>query len=195
MSSSIDTWNDLWSIYDGFGSGNSSFGSYWSNINDRPAFFVVDGTSGIQYNTDSVLNREQWYHLVFVYDSTGQTAKIYVDDTEDFSATRTVGCNASTEPYTVGYQQHGHTLGEIGFSYVYDRALSSSEVTEMYNGGSPKCWDSMSPGLKVNCIVFQELANWPGHSGGELTDRSGNGNNATNTGNASFTGSGLNVEC
>ena len=194
--SSHSGFGGMWGMYDGFANSNSSFGSTWWSNNDRPAFYVVDGTTGTQYNTVSTLNRDQWYFLLAVFDDAGNTFKIYVDGVEDFTTARTAGINASTtEPLKIGQDIDGYFEGSIGFSMVYNRAVTPAEVTELYNGGKPKCWDGMSAGLQSGCVLFKDSANWIGHSGQELDDQSGNGNNATNIGSTPFTETGLTVEC
>jgi hypothetical protein len=108
------------------------------------AFIYYDGSSsGI--TSGPTLNAGQWYHLVGTYDdSTGDWA-LYVDgsqaasttgDTIGSTSTKDVGFNGD-KTFVGLHPQNGFEFdGRIDDVRFYDRALSSGEVTDLYNKGS-----------------------------------------------------------
>ena len=78
-----------------------------------------------------------WYHLVLVRE--GSSIKIYVNDTESASNTLSSTVNTGvTQPILIGAQGTGTSnefLGNISKVNMYDRALSTSEITALYNEG------------------------------------------------------------
>jgi hypothetical protein len=81
--------------------------------------------------------------------------------------------------------------GRIFFWGFWTRALSGSEVSELYNSGAPKDYASVSSGLKSSMKAYYELAEWTGHTGSALVDQTGNCGNLSNNGSIPFNGTGL----
>lgn len=77
--------------------------------------FDGSGYLGLVNNTDSTggvkatqaLSTDTWYHIAFVHDKTGDTLKIYIDGTEDNSATASTAITWSNvaQPLYIGSQQ------------------------------------------------------------------------------------------
>ena len=122
----------------------------------------------------------QWHHVVFTYDKGGAGMVLYIDgqnkgsnsyNTHSFSDFGNgqnfyLGKANWNDPYYDGKME------QVG---LYDKALSSNEVTEIYNGGS-------NFNLNTNSGNYISEANLIGYwkmnegNGTTLTDHSGNGN-------------------
>ena len=96
-------------------------------------------------SSDSInLDDDQWHHMVLSYDGTlggSSRAKVYLDG----SALTNVGFSAPTSLSTtstdllIGNSGNvvNHWNGEIDEVSLWTKALSSSEVTDIYNSGVP----------------------------------------------------------
>ena len=121
--------------------------------------------SNIRNDTGTTLNTSQWYHGVLVIDS-GTSTKFYINN--NLSSTVAV----STITYDDAALQFGNDgVGSYFDGYIddvaiYNRILSSSEISDIYGGTLP------SSGL---------VGKWTmeGDSGTTITDSSGNGNDGT----------------
>ena len=113
-------------------------------------FFFRSGTN-IQYNhyTTNVVNNGNWNHIVVTYDPTNITtgAKIYINGTLNIQAA-TIGVpigysspmkacigarNQSGSP--VNFLPNGTSIDELN---AWNKELTSTEVTELYNSGLGK---------------------------------------------------------
>ena len=97
----------------------------------------------------TTLSANTWYHVVGTYD--GATARIYVngalDGSNDFVSTGT----GNTDPLMIGGRDNNTDMfdGAIDDVRLYDRALSDSEVSAMYQAAGP-CYRSPTPGTVCN---------------------------------------------
>ena len=119
--------------YNIFAKDSANFRAQYSNSNDD-VYFKVNGETNIY--TDVNVDWTQWHFLVFTWD--GETKRIYVDGSEAMNASTTNSSPTSGDLY-LGHNSvdtneilYG-TMDEVG---IWDRALSSAEVTELYNTGS-----------------------------------------------------------
>ncbi len=123
------------------GSGSDTFEMYWEQ-NESVSFCVV-GSSGTSCGgADTAIasyasgipigSGKNWYHIVGVYDSVSSIVKVYVNGVQG-------GVTGSLSSLT---QNSTHTI-KIGNSWsgtiddvrIYSRALSASEVLQLYNQG------------------------------------------------------------
>ena len=114
------------------GSGSPSIPSIVSTI-----FFGVNGIG--TYSVTSIYP-SQWYHLVMVFDGSlpSNNLKLYVNGAPDRFATisQTTVPRSSSSPFYVGALGSADTLGFNGLIdevRVYNRALSPTEVLNLYN--------------------------------------------------------------
>ena len=82
-----------------------------------------------------------WYHVVGVHDAAADTMSVYVDGVQLGSATGYTGdIDSVPGELLFGSSIYGALDGELDDVRIYDRALSASEVTDLYNydgtGGS-----------------------------------------------------------
>ena len=108
-------------------------------------YFRVDDVGGAQrewYSTNDQYVINTWYHLCVVLPGTGQDAKMYLNNVDIFSANlggettgdippfdyMFIGSDAAAQTSTIdGY------IDEVG---IWNRALTSTEVTTLYNSGT-----------------------------------------------------------
>ena len=136
---------------------NNAFG-IWVNTDNKIYFYGHGGSedyyTGINLDTN-------WHFYIITYDGS------YVDTYIDGSATPTTHqartlATTSTKLYIgtrvdIGYYWHG-IIDEVG---VWDRALTSSEVSELYNSGNGKTYfDGQfidSPDLREEIVSYYKF--------------------------------------
>jgi len=112
-------------------------------------FFTVMLASGsaVQSVNSSAISLDTWYHLVVTWN--GTTVQIYLNGTLDQSVSQTVTPTYTTFPFrlftTTGSEgvtkkapMYG-TLDEIG---IFNAVLTSTQVTTLYNSGTPLAFSS-----------------------------------------------------
>lgn len=168
-------------------------------------FYIANGILGIDIPITSTtlatrvsattMASNRWYHVVAVYNATAQTLNIYNNGTLDNSTlTGTVPASmfVPANNFRIGSRPVGDDFmkGRIDDLRMYNRALSATEVGELYNMGkstqgvSPnqvatttaqsRCVDNLSCGL-VGYWTFDGKH----MNNGTARDLSGNGNTLT----------------
>ena len=102
---------------------------------DKFAIQVADNSGTSRGVTSSVFDETLWHHIVSVISSSG--IFLYVDGNLE-GQTPSVG-NADTDrELTIGnsYNLVQDFMGDIDEVIIYDRALSQSEISELYNSGT-----------------------------------------------------------
>ena len=106
--------------------------------------FGIFGSSQVNLGLGGTFNTGQWYHIVVTRKASTGT-KIYVNGTLNVSNTSTINPNYATTQYTTlgatQYQPSTTTYyfnGKIDAVNVWDKELTSTEVTELYNSGNGK---------------------------------------------------------
>lgn len=108
-------------------------------------------TNGTTYaqrkNTTTIFDGTNWHHIVWTWDGTknadssaGQV--VYVDGSSagdaEGGSSGTVGSMSNTDSFNLGREDGGNfylnsSIDEVG---IWSRALTSAEVTSLYNGGA-----------------------------------------------------------
>ena len=143
------------------------------------------------------LDDSAWHLLVGTYNDSTKLTKVYVDAVEEASITiATPARNAGANLYLGRYPGSAveYLTGGLSFSGLFDTALTSTQITALYNLGNALCFDAMPTSLTDDLVSYWHLADFTGHTTDELTDQTANTNNLTNVGTP-FTGTGLTVEC
>jgi hypothetical protein len=104
-----------------------------------PSWFAAayNGTLNPALTTSAV--RDQWSHLVAVYDWPNNILRFYVNGVQRVTTTLTVGAggfSSPTSPLYLGQRAGGSTnrfAGRIGTIRLYNRALSAAEVLQNFN--------------------------------------------------------------
>lgn len=122
------------------GDGSISFGSEYSGGNGRIYFRVSTGGS-LGSLTDlpsaTVINTATWYHFVGTYD--GAEVNLYINGVRENSTPKTGTIFNSAEEIKIGrygYYSGWVFHGAIDNVAIWNRALSSNEVSEVYSAGA-----------------------------------------------------------
>jgi len=111
--------------------------------NSVAGLWVAGGTNNISFNNPSTVSSinmtvGSWYHIVATYN--GTAVKLYVND--HLEAQTTTSINLGTEgSVRIGYcrdqaRNWYHFLGSVDDVRIYSRELTSTEITQLYYGGS-----------------------------------------------------------
>lgn len=155
---------------------NSQFGdcSIWKSVSDTN-------------NIDSTI----WHHFVFQYNDLDKTLKLYLDKILTDSIKVTGYCDVATTPTYVGARPYwnGNTAfyfhGLIDDIRIYNRALTNSEISNLYNEN--KCVETVYDTIHVTVHDTVHILGQTPVSGivayypfnGNANDESGNGLNGT----------------
>jgi hypothetical protein len=143
--------------------------------NDESAFLTVlndfPDTKGRIDTTNSVIDGV-WHHLVAVYD--GDTMSMYLDGSLSAELAYTNGLTPNVSSMYIGwdpYSSDRHFDGVMDEVRIYSRALSATEVEELYTESDSAAVSDLEAGL-VASYAFD----------GDASDESGNGYDGTVTG-------------
>ena len=149
-----------WAIYNQAGSKNTL------DFYQSGAFFGLDPNNDIENNV--------WSHYVVTANVSASEYKVYKNGYLINTISRTVNITSSTQPLYIG------SLGGTGFYYngllsniaIFNTALTSTQVSTLYNNGTPE-----------TAISFSPVSWWKLDTGGStITDYGSGGNNGTNNG-------------
>lgn len=138
-------------------------GIYAYMRSDDKIQFVLRGTSGttnaVSFYSNTTLNTSTWYHLTFTYDGTSLVsgANIYINNSVVTKNT-TYDALSSSISNTGNFEIGDFNANSIPFDgyidevSIWDKELSSTEVTELYNSGCPNDLNSHS--------AYANLVSW-----------------------------------
>lgn len=94
-------------------------------------------------STSYVMSPNTWYQAVYVYSNSGDTLDTYINGNQIGSTAATIGNLVnSTNPLYIGSYNGGEfsqfLTGQIGVVRIYNKALSSSEVTQNFEADASK---------------------------------------------------------
>jgi hypothetical protein len=136
------------------------------------------------YNHDvtgsTVLSTGIWYHIAITYNALDGELKSYINGAIDINTTTTDYTTSlgTVEIGRAGTDEFNGKIDEIG---IWNEALTSAEITALYNSGSGLSPSSNS-GDYSSSSNLQAYWNFNEGSGTALTDQTTNGNNGTITG-------------
>ena len=117
--------------------------------------YLLDSSSQYRARLQSTfLNTGQWYHIASTYDGRGginaqDGIKIYVDgvrvDDTSVSVGSYIAMTNTTVPVYIGKLNTSYTDGNIDEVAIFNSELSQSDITSIYNGGTPNDISSLSP--------------------------------------------------
>jgi hypothetical protein len=114
---------------------------------EKIAFDVSDTSNGTV--SDSELNNNQWHLAIGVYDGslTSDNVKLYIDgnlQTTTYAKTGNIpdipeplAIGANVRPDGKSFYPYDYFIGSIDDVRIYNRALSTTEITELYNIPEP----------------------------------------------------------
>src|SRR3989344_4707522 len=114
--------------------------------------FAVNNGTALLISSNGTVSPNTWYHVVGTYNGV-DTTKLYINGVQtdsDISAGFGALNNIPTQKIGIGaaiQNNRGYLDGLLDEVRVYNRALSASEVTELYNytGGTPPPPDTTAP--------------------------------------------------
>lgn len=134
----------------------------WSYHSNAVSIYLGAGAAhGYPTDGDITLADTNWHHIIYTYD--GTTLNGYLDGSTAFAGISwsSFTATSSTAPFYIGdfagsnsFSPNG-VLDEIG---IWNRALTSSEVTSLYNSGSGLAFPFTGGGA-VSASVTQVAAN------------------------------------
>jgi hypothetical protein len=127
-----------------------------------------------------VPSQNVWYNVVGTYD--GSNVKIYIDGVLKATTGASGNINSNTELLMLGDAGYGgfsqFLNGYLDEVSIYNRGLTQSEVTSIYNSGTPNDISSLSPLSWWRC--------GDGDTAPTLTDNGSGGNDGTMTNFSTF---------
>jgi chitodextrinase len=110
---------------------NAGFNAYYGYYSTKVTCDIGNGTS---VASSVSMNLNQWNHIVCLYD--GSHLQVYVNGTQTGSVSDTTNPNssASYDMYlgSGGLDTGSHIFGDMDEFRVYNRALTGSEITQLY---------------------------------------------------------------
>ncbi len=176
---------------------NTTAGFYYNIITTNGGIIearVSDGTNQVVHSSGTVngINDGRWHYLAIVVDRSAQTINSYVDGVaETASSISSVGSLSTTSHFALGARSSTGTCStptpiSLDDVRVYNRALSSTEIQQLYNLGGGKQNASPKNSLK-NGLLAGFTFDGPDVLTGRINDFSGNGNHGTTLNIASST--------
>jgi len=133
--------------------GNRGLFYFKKHIDDYFNFSVSNNSGGDSTATSSFIpNTTEWYHLVGVFD--GVSVKLYINGNLEESVPFTGSIATATQDLTIGCGYFSDNkvdfvdglIDEVG---IWSRALTVSEVSELYNGGDGLAYSNMGLPVEV----------------------------------------------
>ncbi|MGB9594852.1 MAG: LamG domain-containing protein, partial [Candidatus Poribacteria bacterium] len=115
--------------------GNSDYGVFQirMRVSGPNKIELVDSTVNVRYTSTTQLSWSQWYHIVAVFD--GTNAYLYINGQLDGSTSSWTAIPSGTYGIVIGYGRMGSYpfSGRMDDIKIWNRALSPSEIVELYN--------------------------------------------------------------
>ena len=135
---------------------NDGFGFY--HVSNNLYFFVNHYHSNKAYvGYTAATTAQNWNHIVGVYDGTLGSAniKLYINGVAGTSDDLTANLTGTSNEFEIGRMQGTGTnyMGAAKYDEIalFNSALSASDVTAIYNSGTPASLTSYSPLLWYRC--------------------------------------------
>jgi hypothetical protein len=135
-----------WPAWGGYSSGSDNISGHgylndlWFNVRNGVETRYVVPSSNLPSDTTD------FHHYVYTFD--GGTFKVYVDGTERSGTKSNSGTTSSGTAnfnFKIGFQGFHYDQGLYDEFAIFSSALSSSDVTAIYNSGTPDSLSSYSP--------------------------------------------------
>jgi len=118
-------------------------------VRNNNELYSWNGTSDV--TSTSTITNDVWNHVVLIQD--GSNKKFYINGVLDNTVAQGNG-SSSTATFKIGYSGHGseYTNGSISNVSIWNAALTSAQVTEIYNEGKPSNLNNHS--------AYSNLVSW-----------------------------------
>jgi hypothetical protein len=174
----LSAWINLDSLgaFQGIISKRSSTTNYQFYIRNTNILSFYDGNTIA--NDNGALTTGSWIHVAVVV--SGSSASFYRDGS--FSSTKSgINVSSNTANLTIGEINGASFLnGKVDECAVFDTALSASDISSIYNSGTPNDISSLSP------VGWWRMGDNDGGTGTTITDQGSGGNDGTLTNGPTF---------
>lgn len=136
--------------------------SYRVGLTSTTSIRVDTSTNGVASTegtvTTSTINTGSWYHVVV--SKTGTSATVYLNGTSQGSATVNSSQYNGAGAFTIGAigNPTNYFDGIIDEVAIWSRAITSTEVTELYNSGAGKAYSTWDTGGGTTAPVQSNLS-------------------------------------
>lgn len=166
----------LGNYFDGY---NGNGGHQFYSSSNKVAFFDT-ATGGAPSYSSTTLSTGTWYHLA-VTRSASRGITFYVNGSSAGTHTRTGSPSTGTLDINIGSDSGGNYLnGLIDEVAVFNSVLSASDISSIYNSGTPNDISSLSP------VGYWRMGDNDGGTGTTITDQGSGGNDGTLTNGPTF---------
>ena len=154
-------------------------------------FYFKNSAGSYALAESSTLSANTWYHVVGVFDGSSTTSTLYINGSSvdtNTSAGSALATSAANSDCIIGATAlpSRYFGGHVDETAVWDVALSSADVTAIYNSGTPNdltasgSYDTDRSGDLQGYWRFEE------NTGTSIADSSGNSRTATLTNGPTF---------
>lgn len=157
------------------------YGIYNNNGTRNYAFFVSsNGTTNTGLVSATTVSLSTWAYVACVHDSVNNLLKISINNAAFETSSYSTGCNNNTSALLFGasgtiaspQELFNGRICKVG---IWRKALSSGEVTSLYNSGNGLAYCQLSGGLLTSLEAYWNLS----ESSGTRADSTANANNLT----------------
>jgi len=133
-----DTWDSLFNSVIATHVDNTDGWGFISNDSDGIRFRMENGGT-LASSLSTTISQDEWYHVVGVFDD--DHSVLYVDGSEAAGRNQTNGISVPSvdDPFKLGNDEFDASRPkpvDVDDVRIYDKALSDSEVSDLYNNGS-----------------------------------------------------------
>ena len=167
-------------IFDMRNSVGGSQPSLWIETDGASSLVKYYASGAYRVSTTATLDAGTWYHLVITND--GSTTKIYLDGNTTPIGTGSDPTTYVNAPLRIGgyHASNYYYDGLIDEFAIFSSELSASDVSSIYNSGTPADLSSYSP------VGWWRMGDNDGGTGTTITDQGSGGNNGTLTNGPTF---------
>ncbi len=151
------------SVIEGSGAVNPSGGSLWnifrySHFSSGKWTLMLHSSQGSttgNAQVTTVINDGRWHHVLLTYDSSSTTLTVYTDNVQTYTlSTNNFGTGINVPRIGTSYDGNASSVftGDLSNLSFWTSALTSSQINEIYNNGTPK-------DLSTNSN-YSNLLNW-----------------------------------
>jgi hypothetical protein len=142
----------------GTGYPNTSYLIFMDSSDKFRLLASSDGASLTNVLSTTVATTGQWYFVVGVYD--GTDLKLSIDGGSFDSLPHAGGIHVSSVDLMIGqYGNYGTTFhnGKIDNAFIYNKALTLTEIQTLYNSGNGVSYNDLTTSQKVDLVSWWSL--------------------------------------
>lgn len=137
------------------------FGIDVSYTFDKIQYWHSDGSTVTNLNSaNSSLTNATWHFISITFDGSTGILSLAIDDGTPVTASSVSRLNALTADFRVGDLPTAGTdpfLGQLAAIGIWDRVLTSEEVTNIYNSGKGTKFSDLSGGEPTDLLTYIDL--------------------------------------